>query len=217
MGTPWVGTPFQLVQAGLRSRIFVSFLRRAILLPVYLEKRSILSSLSLCFYLLVGLNKNSRHHGVQTHALKRTHCTETGYLVLLVSRCSHYRLRGANVFDSRLKAQGSVATPLQTSGARLNAYYQAQYKRQGNASVSMMTKRKREYYSSLIEQADGDQRNSWDIVNDTVDLKAKPEIQPDLGDQYTVNSFNGYITTIGPKLTKQIHPIKFSMPHLKPF
>lgn len=80
----------------------------------------------------------------------------------------------------------------------------------------MMRKRKREYYSSLIEQADGDRRKIWDIVNDAVGLKSKPQIQPDLVDQNTVNSFNDYFTNVGPELAKQIHPINNSKPPLQP-
>lgn len=54
-----------------------------------------------------------------------------------------------------------------------NTYYQTQFKRERNTSVSVMEKKKREYYSFLIAQAYGDRRKIWDIVNGAVGLKSK--------------------------------------------
>lgn len=97
-----------------------------------------------------------------------------------------------------------------------NNYYLSQFKHFRNRSVIMLRKRKKEYYSTKIRQADGNTKMIWEIVNDAIGRRANKQVLPDLIEQNTADTFNDYFTNIGPLLAAQLPYVPDSQQSLSP-
>lgn len=91
--------------------------------------------------------------------------------------------------------------------AKTNNYYLTQFKRFRNLSVSLLRKRKQEYFSSLIINAQGNTGKIWNIVTGAVGLRSEQRILPDVLNQDTAEEFNEYFVNIGPQLANQLPQI----------
>lgn len=87
---------------------------------------------------------------------------------------------------------------------RKNQYYFIQFKAMRNKLVAMLRTRKKEYYASRIQQANGNTKKIWDIVKEVAGKPPPPRVLPDIVDSNAVGTFNytfaSMATTLGQKL-----------------
>lgn len=81
-------------------------------------------------------------------------------------------------------------------------YYRARYKTARNLSLSLMRKRKKEYYNTLIIKAKGNSKEIWRIVNSVIKPTEQCSILPDSNALGTTEadlaeSFNDYFVNMG--------------------
>lgn len=70
--------------------------------------------------------------------------------------------------------------------------------------VDMIRKRKKEYYTSQVQQAQGNAKKMWDVINNVVVKPTKSSVIPDSVDTSAVEKFNSHFTTIGSHLASQV-------------
>lgn len=85
-----------------------------------------------------------------------------------------------------------------------NSYYLQQFRSSRNLVVAMIRKRKKEYNSSLIERAQGNTKQMWDIINKVIGKSSKKQVIPDRVSVDVVDNFNAFFTSIGPQLAAKI-------------
>ncbi|KAH8027403.1 hypothetical protein HPB51_005241 [Rhipicephalus microplus] len=90
---------------------------------------------------------------------------------------------------------------------RTNSYYLNQFKCYRNKSVTLMRKRKKEYYATLIREARGNTKQIWVIAKSTVGLDSDKRVLRDDITQDTVDRFNKYWEQF-PDTTDHTHPIR---------
>lgn len=81
-----------------------------------------------------------------------------------------------------------------------NRYYLGNYKMLRNKSVAVIRIRKKEYYSRLIQHANGNTKKIWEIVKEVTGNTPKQQVLPQFIDRSIADNFNLYFTSVGPAL-----------------
>ena len=89
------------------------------------------------------------------------------------------------------------------------------YKKYRNKLCSVMRKAEKEFYSTLVEEAEGDQGKMWRVINDVMGRKRKALALPEklilengkeLDDPQNIcDNLNKFFTTVGPSLAAKIN------------
>ena len=152
-------------------------------------------------------------------------------LNILISKLIKYQSEVIQTVE--IKVESKFQQPWMTSGIRRsqkeryklykkskaksnNEELSNKYKRYRNNLCRIMRKAEKDYYTKLIEQAEGNQGKTWHIINDIMGRKKKRTELPDKlilndqseiqGDENVSNALNKFFTEIGNQLALNIPP-----------